>query len=620
MKIAVCICTRNRPDDLRKALKSISASLTRPAQIIVSDDSDDNQAASTQSVCNEFAGVTYLRGPRRGLASNRNCCLDSLQGDIEAVTFIDDDAAYTPEFLGAAAAILSKSPTKTIVTGRERKNGQEISPGNVSFWGHQSVPILGSEDCRAIVINATLFPRALFSQARFDEALRYGYEEADIAAQAQAHGYRFEFAPDLFNDHFPSDINRAEYSRVIEASRLYSAYKRYRWLQKKPGKAAAFSVLAPLHLMLHALRTGKPANIRHARESVRTAFQYYRMEARRRSLSQSTVSPTTLARPKSASAETLTTSVVVPTYRRPSDLKRCLLALKTQTHPPTEILVVARPEDDDTLSFLRSEAAILPEVRVVPSYEIGQVAALNAGWEAAKGDIVAITDDDAAPRPQWLERVVSHFASDPSVGGVGGRDWVHERGAILDGSREVVGRVSWYGRVSGNHHLGVGPARDVEVLKGVNMSYRRSAAIHQRFDTRLRGTGAQSNNDMAFSLQLARSGWKLIYDPEVAVDHHASVRFDEDQRNQFNAVALSNIAHNETIALLDYLPGPRRIAFIVWSILVGTRVCPGLVQVLRLLPKEKALVISRCKASLSGRKTGRAAWRRSQSGVSEASA
>jgi cellulose synthase/poly-beta-1,6-N-acetylglucosamine synthase-like glycosyltransferase len=100
---------------------------------------------------------------------------------------------------------------------------------------------------------------------------------------------------------------------------------------------------------------------------------------------------------------------------------------------------------------------------------------MNAGLDAACGDIIAFTDDDAAPHTDWLERIEAHFLSDTNIGGVGGRDWVYHGTQLEEGEREVVGQVQWFGRVIGEHHLGVGEAREVDVLKGVNMSFRRSA-------------------------------------------------------------------------------------------------------------------------------------------------
>src|SRR5690606_14115209 len=155
-------------------------------------------------------------------------------------------------------------------------------------------------------------------------------------------------------------------------------------------------------------------------------------------------------------------------------------------------------------------------LRIVEVKQSGQVHALNTGIEQSTGDILAITDDDTVPCREWLLLIEKIFSADSKVGGVGGRDWVHHDGKVVDGVKQVVGKVSWYGRVKGNHHLGAGQAREVDVLKGANMSYRRTALKSIRFDERLRGVGAQVHNDLDFSLSVKRAGWKLIYSPDVA--------------------------------------------------------------------------------------------------------
>ncbi len=179
-------------------------------------------------------------------------------------------------------------------------------------------------------------------------------------------------------------------------------------------------------------------------------------------------------------------TVLIPTYRRPKDLMRCLEALKKQSRGPNEVLVVVRYDDTETWALLESIDLGSSPLRTVTVKVPGQVAALNAGLGAARGDIIAITDDDAAPHPDWLARIEAHFQTDPKVGGVGGRDWVYHGDRLVDGAREVVGKVRWFGRVIGNHHLGVGGPREVDVLKGVNLSYRRVAIQGLHFDQRLR--------------------------------------------------------------------------------------------------------------------------------------
>ena len=220
----------------------------------------------------------------------------------------------------------------------------------------------------------------------------------------------------------------------------------------------------------------------------------------------------------------LSISVIVPTYRRPLDLARCLTALERQARRPDRVIVVIRADDLETQRYLQMRIAN-DFLTVVFVEREGVVAALNAGLDAADGDIVAFTDDDARPHADWLERIEAHFHDDASIGGVGGRDYVKGLESEHESSR--VGEIQWFGRQIGNHHLGNGPARDVEVLKGVNMSFRSDAIRGVHFDERLRGSGAQVHNELLFCFAVSRGGWRLVYDPAVAVDHFPAERFDD---------------------------------------------------------------------------------------------
>ena len=301
----------------------------------------------------------------------------------------------------------------------------------------------------------------------------------------------------------------------------------------------------------------------------------------------------------------LTITAIIPTYRRPQDLMRCLEAFKQQTRPANEVLVVVRDIDTDTWKLLENYNSDPLPLRTVTVTRSGVVAALNAALDAAQGDIITVTDDDAAPHTDWLERIESYYLLDSRIGGVGGRDWVYFNDELLnDGSSELVGQVQWFGRVIGKHHIGVGAGREVDVLKGVNMSFRRSAIAKLRFDERMRGTGAQVHFEMSLCLTLKRAGWKLIYDPMIAVDHYPAQRFDEDKRDRLNAIAVLNSVHNETLVLLEHLPPIRRAVFIIWAILVGTQEALGFIQWFRCLPKEGLLAGRRWLASLQGRWQG----------------
>lgn len=270
-------------------------------------------------------------------------------------------------------------------------------------------------------------------------------------------------------------------------------------------------------------------------------------------------------------------TVLVPTWRRPADLKRCLDALANQTCPPQEVIVTARADDDDTWRLLRARQSEASELRPLPVEAPGVVASLNAGLAAARGELVAITDDDAVPRSDWLERIEGHLKKDAGLGGVGGRDWIHEGERSFDGEEQVVGTVRWFGRVIGNHHLGAGAPRRVDILKGANMALRTAAVSGVRLDESLRGSGMQYHWEIQLCLAVKRAGWRLLYDPRVAVDHYPAPRFDEDQRVGRPLLAVKNAIYNETLTLARGLPWPRKATALLYGLIVGTRASPGVV-------------------------------------------
>ena len=280
----------------------------------------------------------------------------------------------------------------------------------------------------------------------------------------------------------------------------------------------------------------------------------------------------------------LKVSVIVPTYRRTADLARCLAALAAQERRADEIIVIARHDDHATLDWLRKHDmhSADPRRRLVLVERPGVVAAYNLGIDSATGDVLCFTDDDAAPHTDWIARIARAFESDASLGGIGGRDIVHERNGILQGQKLRVGLVRWYGRTIGNHHIGHGSAREVQVLKGVNMAWRRAAIGTLRFDARLRGTGAQVHCEMAFSLDVQRRGWTLIYDPSLLVEHFPAQRSDEDQRFTFNDAAFYNASFNLRLIMCEYLTPPGRWAFVAYSTLIGDRADPGFLRALSL--------------------------------------
>lgn len=130
----------------------------------------------------------------------------------------------------------------------------------------------------------------------------------------------------------------------------------------------------------------------------------------------------------SASTATPRVSVVVPTCRRPELLLRCLQALLAQDLPAGdyEIIVVDDGRCDWTQTVMRALAAELPAPTLSylrPPHGSGPATARNAGWRAARGPVIAFTDDDTVPAPGWLSAGLAALDDDDdgSCAAVAGR-------------------------------------------------------------------------------------------------------------------------------------------------------------------------------------------------------
>ena len=105
-------------------------------------------------------------------------------------------------------------------------------------------------------------------------------------------------------------------------------------------------------------------------------------------------------------------SVIIPTYERAGQLFACLGALAVQDYHRDrfEVLVV----DDGSLISPEPTVDTFRDrlnVRYLKQEHAGPAAARNHGAAVAKGEILAFTDDDCAPAPDWLRSLATSLAS-----------------------------------------------------------------------------------------------------------------------------------------------------------------------------------------------------------------
>src|SRR6476646_5915451 len=100
-------------------------------------------------------------------------------------------------------------------------------------------------------------------------------------------------------------------------------------------------------------------------------------------------------------------SVVVPTYDRPSLLRKCLEGLMKQNFSKEEYEVIVVTDGPDGIT-----CKMINDVRykndaknifcISLPQKMGPAAARNKGWRMAKGELILFTDDDCIPDENWI--------------------------------------------------------------------------------------------------------------------------------------------------------------------------------------------------------------------------
>ena len=112
-------------------------------------------------------------------------------------------------------------------------------------------------------------------------------------------------------------------------------------------------------------------------------------------------------------------SVVIPTYKRPKLLIKCLTALSKQTLDGAnfEVIVVSDGPDPETHNqiqpWVRSETIRVSYIQT--SEKKGPAAARNLGWRSSIHPLIAFTDDDCLPEPDWLENFLNFYKGETLV-------------------------------------------------------------------------------------------------------------------------------------------------------------------------------------------------------------
>jgi GT2 family glycosyltransferase len=239
LSIAVVICTRNRPQLIGACLDAVLACQPQPAEVLVVDQSDDEQTAQVIAARSSEL-VQVVSSAPLGLSAARNLGIQHTSAPL--IAFTDDDCIVDANWLSATAAEFEAEPSLMGLFGRvlPYTEGEALGrerPIGVKESTHREVFTWPTNPWRLGHGANMVYRRAVFEQVgQFDVLLSPGgalhnCDDADMSYRVLRSGGTIAYAPSALVYHrqwrLGKAIWRLERTYNLGAGGLYSKHLRY---------------------------------------------------------------------------------------------------------------------------------------------------------------------------------------------------------------------------------------------------------------------------------------------------------------------------------------------------------------------------------------------------------
>lgn len=243
------VATKDRPNDLRKMLRSLADQSVRPDGVIIVDGSDD----PVKAVVDEFAAVlslNYIRHRPPSASAQRNAGVRALPPEAGLAGFLDDDVALEPDALermmafwdgapadlGGCAFNMMNHPVQAfsrLKRGRivKRLGIYDAKSGCITPSGWQTLTGRVEETTYVdwLPSTAALWRSEILRTSRFDEFFDgYSYlEDLDFSFTVRRR-WRLAVVADARYNHYPSPIRHVQqysFGQIEVRNRLYFVRK-----------------------------------------------------------------------------------------------------------------------------------------------------------------------------------------------------------------------------------------------------------------------------------------------------------------------------------------------------------------------------------------------------------
>lgn len=203
-------------------------------------------------------------------------------------------------------------------------------------------------------------------------------------------------------------------------------------------------------------------------------------------------------------------SVIIPVRNDAERLSRCLQSLSRQSYPADRIQIIVC--DNDSSDDINAVKDMYDHVTFTSTKRRGSASARNEALRVASGDIIAFTDADCVPAPDWVSSATEFFEKNPDADVIGGSIVVTP---LIQGRPTAMERYDMLVNFRQKHYI-----ERYQFAATANMIVRRSA---------LESTGSfdeevfsfYGGEDRDWGIRCAAAGCIIRYAPDVMVTHPA---------------------------------------------------------------------------------------------------
>jgi hyaluronan synthase len=231
-------------------------------------------------------------------------------------------------------------------------------------------------------------------------------------------------------------------------------------------------------------------------------------------------------------AELPLVSVVIPAFNEGPMVERSIRSVAKSDYPADklEIIVVDDGSRDDTFFHMRHLAREFPGLVQLVRFagNRGKRAALVAGFEKARGEIILTIDSDSEVEPATIREMVAPFLVDERIGGVAGRVTVLNRDHFVSRMLDVQYALAFdFGRAAQSVY------RAVAVCPGALSAFRRDVVLPHLddwADQTFLGKPVNHGEDQALTNIVLRLGYDTVYQSSAVIHTLAPTTYGQLSR------------------------------------------------------------------------------------------